>query len=83
MTPYAEVARVRGDAVAMPAAALGASPRLTIARRPLLDLPLPAPVVAASAAGSAADGSSSAEAASFDLGSTIDVPAFLRRQDSQ
>jgi hypothetical protein len=79
------------------------SPRLSIARRPLLDLPV---AVSTSAAQAAAPASPAARPAApnlaadldtlriapatkktavdhdFDLSSTFDVPAFLRRQES-
>jgi cell division protein FtsZ len=96
MTHYADNnARMRADA-ASPQAAASAPSRLSIARRPLLDLPM----IASGAAG----GGSMAQAGSvpgaagnddtvrlaqselasdpdFDLSSTFDVPAFLRRQE--
>ena len=89
MSQYADVARMRADSGA--AAAAGAdrlSPgRLSIARRPLLDLPLAAASGARS--GGSGDGAPGAPPdnpgdvlnADFDLGSTFDVPAFLRRQE--
>jgi cell division protein FtsZ len=101
MTQYADHARVRGDSVAM-AASGGMSPRLSVARRPILDLSssggtAPAkPIVGAAADGSAVpagdalrldairdrdaapDGSRDPD---YDLSSTFDVPAFLRRQE--
>ena len=84
MTQYADVGRLRAEAPAAPAAGLdrAAQPRLSIARRPLLDLPLSnanAPGAAMTLAepdGRAADGH-----ADFDLSTTFDVPAFLRRQE--
>jgi cell division protein FtsZ len=100
MTPYADHARARADVPTPAAAALDrlASPRLSIARRPLIELPLamsagvalsaPAaaqPATAADAPSSdlplSADASTSEENPDFDLGSTFDVPAFLRRQE--
>jgi cell division protein FtsZ len=82
MTPYADVARMRADAGTIAVISTGPAPRLTIARRPLLDLPLTAAAAVAPSAkdSSAADATSSVEA-DFDLGSTLDVPAFLRRQE--
>jgi cell division protein FtsZ len=104
MTMYSDV-RVRADigAVAAPAA----SPRFTIARRSLLDMPMaaaggsamPPPAISAAPASMAAQTTGEAETHSgkdgdgaeldlrltvdpdFDLSSTFDVPAFLRRQD--
>jgi len=101
MTQYADQTRVRNDNVAV-AASTGASPRLSLARRPILDLS--AAAGGAKAAASAASNGSSLsrsndlldsmdrirEAAAatgtsreidFDLSSTFDVPAFLRRQE--
>jgi cell division protein FtsZ len=106
MSQYADYARMRGDAVPTPAPM--AQPRMSIARRPLLDLPM-----AAMSGGSAMAPPSSATApppithapsativgasdpdairpaapaestvdSDFDLSSTFDVPAFLRRQE--
>jgi hypothetical protein len=53
-------------------------PRLSLTRRPLLDLPLSASAATASAAG--AEPSAEVDAG-FDLSSTFDIPAFLRRQE--
>jgi cell division protein FtsZ len=86
MTPYADHSRARPAAPVM-AAAVGdglLSPRLTIARRPLLDVPVgsighPAALLAQSAGDGQArlsDGSQD-----FDFDSSYDVPAFLRRQE--
>jgi cell division protein FtsZ len=100
MTHYADHARPRPDPIPAPAPA--AASRLSIARRPLLDLPLPAIAAASGAAAASAGGSSFAAEApanndattmratdtdpavadpDFDLSSTFDVPAFLRRQE--
>jgi cell division protein FtsZ len=79
MTPYTDVARVKVDVPPMPAVA---APRLTIARRPLLDLPLS---VAAGAAAATASGDGGAVDEPVDLDSadsSFDIPAFLRRQES-
>ena len=90
MTPYADLARVRADALAASSIDRLVMPRLAIARRPLLDLPsnVPALPLAASAAGAApgnphSDGAVQAGDVNpdFDLTSTFDVPAFLRRQE--
>jgi len=102
MTPYADHARVRAESASVAAAAAAPS-RLSIARRPLLDLPtistamagnggLPVPRGAVAQAATAAPGDEddtvrgprSEELAmdpDFDLSSTLDVPAFLRRQE--
>jgi cell division protein FtsZ len=107
MTQYADYARTRHDTPA-PAPATVAMPRMSIARRPLLDLPMAANGGGSSMAPSSASAGSpsmtspassptasaadpdairaadSAEAAvdpDFDLSSTFDVPAFLRRQE--
>jgi cell division protein FtsZ len=82
---YAEQTRVRAEVVAAApgnaATERGASPRLSIGRRALLELPLPAAV-----GGTLLDAGSqldpSAAHAELDLDSAFDVPAFLRRQES-
>ena len=104
MTQYADYARMRNDAV--PAPAPMPAVRMSIARRPLLDLPMAASVGPAMAPPSSfvppaqSDGSSTVAAGAsdpdsmrtgasddtpvdpdFDLSSTFDVPAFLRRQE--
>jgi hypothetical protein len=108
MSHYADHARLRADSGAAAVAMSASSARLSIARRPLLDLPstvsggapaASAPAVVAS--GPAAAASAPAAVSSvptepptdfddmrkldidpdFDLGSTFDVPAFLRRQE--
>ena len=58
-----------------------APPRLSIARRPLLDLPLSAAAAGGAAAGLATDPISDE---TIDLDSTVsfDIPAFLRRQEN-
>jgi len=103
MTQYADHARIRADVGTLPAAAM---PRLSIARRPLLDLPMlasgggapalggvPARPEAAAGSSTAGAGEGAAEGVAdpggpkiqvdpdFDLSSTFDVPAFLRRQE--
>ena len=97
MTQYADHTRARAD---LPAAAAAmdrlSAGRLSIARRPLLDLPTMAanPGIAAHGAASgpllpddalaalpALDVSAVEINPDFDLGSTFDVPAFLRRQE--
>ena len=111
MTQYADYARTRSEPVPVQAPAAMSMPlpaaRMTIARRPLLDLPMAVsggvPTPSSSSAGAAslpavappaggetrdADAMRAAAAADspvilpdFDLGSTFDVPAFLRRQE--
>jgi cell division protein FtsZ len=90
MTPYAEHARVRADALAASSTDRLGMPRLSITRRPLLDLPskTAALPLAAAGAGQAASNPHSGGAAQpgevnpdFDLTSSFDVPAFLRRQE--
>jgi cell division protein FtsZ len=104
MTQYADYARMRGDAVPAPSPAMSAA-RMSIARRPLLDLPAaanggstittssssaqPGSAASISAAVAAADPDGMRMKAApepsidvdFDLSSTFDVPAFLRRQE--
>jgi cell division protein FtsZ len=63
-----------------------AQPRLTISRRPALELPFTSPrpaTSAASAVGGAADApaESSDDSADFELNLDLDVPAFLRRSE--
>jgi cell division protein FtsZ len=55
-------------------------PRLTIARRPSLDLPLASPRGTGAAAPERAP-EPAAEAADFELNLDLDVPAFLRRSE--
>lgn len=82
MTPYADQGPIRAEAAAAAAVERRSSPRLSLARRPLLDLSVAAAVAAAGPT-VATDGRS-AEGADpdFDLSSTFDVPAFLRRQEN-
>jgi cell division protein FtsZ len=90
MTQYADLSRMRADTGTAAAAGMErlASARMSIARRPLLDLPLAAAsgTPSAPAGASPAGASTGANAndglhADFDLGTTFDVPAFLRRQE--
>ena len=94
MTQYADHPRARPELPAPTSAAMDrlSSPRLSIARRPLLDLPLAVTASAGMAAAAAASPGDAPPAfgavkpvddadADFDLGSTFDVPAFLRRQE--
>jgi len=94
MSAYADHARARAgtDSIPVPASGTG-SPRVSVARRPLLDLTNVAKSAAvASAAGPepvpvepdrirGGDAPDAAVDPDFDLSSTFDVPAFLRRQE--
>jgi cell division protein FtsZ len=98
MSSYSDASRMRDIGPSGPGAgaapgASNASARLSIARRPLLDLPLNTAGAAAmplAATGTAGSPPSMTDAGSdagdvkpdFDLSSTFDVPAFLRRQES-
>jgi cell division protein FtsZ len=81
MTPYTEQPRLRAEATAPIAVERASTSRLSIARRPILDLPL-----AASANVSAAPMGDRSQAADMhadaEMSATFDVPAFLRRQES-
>jgi cell division protein FtsZ len=82
MTPYTEQPRLRAEA---PAASIAvdraSSPRLSIARRPILDLPTAASLSASSTA-AAGDRNLAAEmTADAEMSAAFDVPAFLRRQE--
>src|SRR5688572_11155758 len=78
MTPYTDVARVKVDVPPLPAMPVVAASRLTIARRPLLELPL-----SAAAAAAATDPGLSDQAVDQDEAvSSFDIPAFLRRQEN-
>jgi cell division protein FtsZ len=104
MSQYADYARMRNDAVPAPAPAPAMPARMSIARRPLLDLPMAANGGSSMAPPSASVGSTALTGAApatpevdairldvplagtpvdpdFDLSSTFDVPAFLRRQE--
>jgi len=102
MTQYADYAKQRADIAPAPAPPMPAA-RMTIARRPLLDLPVAANGGSSMpAASSAAPASQSASTAAlpgpdtmriragidpdpvdpdYELSTTFDVPAFLRRQE--
>ena len=95
MTRYADRLRAEPMAAAVGGSSLErlASTRLSVARRPLLEIPLARADGGSAAAQAAASGptvdDSDAEVAQsgetnpdFDLSSTFDVPAFLRRQES-
>jgi len=82
MTPYTEQTRLRAEA---PAASFAvdraSSPRLSIARRPILDLPTAASL-SASSTGAAGDRNLAAEmTVDAEMSAAFDVPAFLRRQE--
>ncbi|MQA30938.1 MAG: cell division protein FtsZ [Luteitalea sp.] len=80
MSPYTDVARLRTE----PVAAAAAAPRLSIARRALLDLPTVGMGGSVVPAGSSSVGSQptpQSGPADLDLGAGFDVPAFLRRQE--
>jgi cell division protein FtsZ len=110
MSAYADYARMRSDTVQPAAASVVVPARMSIARRPLLDLPMTAsgggtsttangpahsmtaapPAAAPAKAASASDQDvmrmaaapdAPANGSDFDLSSTFDVPAFLRRQE--
>ena len=86
MTHYADQARPRPGAILVQPADALASPRLSIARRPLLDLPLAGaslPLASPPPVEGAPGGAPEASDANpdFELSSTFDVPAFLRRQE--
>jgi hypothetical protein len=89
LTQYGDLARPRMPGVASQSADALPSPRLSISRRPLLDLPLSAaalpivPAQSASVAGARLAAAPNGEVgADPDATSTFDVPAFLRRQES-
>jgi cell division protein FtsZ len=82
MTPYADAAR-RVEAPPAPPMPIPpvATPRLSIARRPLLDLPLSASAAGGAAAGIATDPSLD-DTVDLDATVSFDIPAFLRRQEN-
>ncbi|PYR50586.1 MAG: cell division protein FtsZ, partial [Acidobacteria bacterium] len=84
MTPYADQSRMRLESAApvMTAAERIAPPRLSVARRPLLDLSVgQAQAPAAEPIIGPAQGEEPISS-DLELGSAFDVPAFLRRQES-
>jgi cell division protein FtsZ len=81
MTQYADVARVRTEAPPAPPLPAVAAPRLSIARRPLLDLPVAAAAAGGATAGIATDAGID-DTVDLDSGMSFDIPAFLRRQES-
>jgi len=79
LTPYADQRVRSGMAIPVPSAAEPLiMPRLSLTRRPLLELPLA--VNGAMAASEAAEHPAEADGG-FDFSSTFDIPAFLRRQE--
>jgi cell division protein FtsZ len=84
MTPYADHSRARiSAAVAGPDPLI--APRLSITRRPLLDLPLSGsglPAAQSASSGGLPDLSAAQPGDDFDLAPAFDVPAFLRRQEN-
>ena len=89
MSVYADAARTRAAESGAASTAAATQARFSIARRPILDLPLggqAAPPLAATGTGPdlAIPGSAKSDGhvnPDFDLSSAFDVPAFLRRQD--
>src|SRR5262245_56198389 len=81
MTPYTEQTRLRADSPAPSIAAdRMSSPRLSIARRPILDLPATASM---SAGAATTMGDRAAEMhQDAEMSATLAVPAFRRRQES-
>jgi hypothetical protein len=89
MTQYAEPPRVRPEPPMPVVAAERAMPRISLARRSLLDLPMASGLPLASSGAASDNGDGFADADGIDelqmdgdLNSTFDVPAFLRRQES-
>lgn len=91
MTPYTDTSRLRAGAVALSVAPpdVFASPRLSITRRPQLDLQLsgagvlvPAPTAPSGGGMMSGAPQGSNVNPDFELSSTFDVPAFLRRQEN-
>jgi cell division protein FtsZ len=78
MTPYTDTLRVRASEAERVQA-----PRMTFARRSILDLPMAAAGGAAPLGhlNSVANDSAAAEPQDLGMGAAFDVPAFLRRQD--
>ena len=80
MTQYADVAR-RTEVPPAPPMLPVAAPRLSIARRPLLDLPLSAAAAGGGTAGIATQPNID-DTVDLDSGMSFDIPAFLRRQEN-
>jgi cell division protein FtsZ len=72
MTYYSEHARARAEALT-PSPATALAPRLSIARRPLIDLPVAAPTAAAPAAAATASAPPPAAPADVDLMRPVEV----------
>jgi cell division protein FtsZ len=86
MTRYGEQTRLRAD---VPSVASGVdrlpTPRMSLARRPLIELPAPSPQSVAAAGTAVEDdlhGDIHSGAMTTDDPGPFDVPAFLRRQES-
>jgi cell division protein FtsZ len=86
MSLYADVARAKPEpAAVIPNVLLSAdragTPRLSIARRPALDLPLGAGVGIGAPVAAKGETAAPQNGAELDGGSPFDVPAFLRRHE--
>ena len=89
MSHYADHPRARAAALSLPAEVPSAA-RLSIPRRPLVELPLPTPLPlgaplsagASSSTGVSAGAMRLNDASDPDATAPFDVPAFLRRQES-
>jgi cell division protein FtsZ len=77
MTSFSDHTRARPEPMPAPAPERAVPPRMTFARRPALGTPVGAAGSNAAPAGAPSEADPDAE-----LTSTIDVPAFLRRQES-
>jgi cell division protein FtsZ len=81
MTPYTEQPRLRQDPPVAPLAADRlSSPRLSIARRSILDLPMAG--ISGMSAPAPGDQPAAEAHPDVEMSATFDVPAFLRRQES-
>jgi cell division protein FtsZ len=80
MTPYTEQTRLRQEPPAPPLADRLSSSRLSIARRPILDLPMAG--ISGMSASAAGDQPAAEPHPDMEMSATFDVPAFLRRQES-
>jgi cell division protein FtsZ len=85
MTPYTDPSRARSGVpiVAPPSVDPLISPRVSLTRRPLLDVPLSSAGLPLTPIAPTGGGAQMTDAnPEFDLSSTFDVPAFLRRQEN-